>query len=119
MSIDPNKKYVFDAPGHAWRGQPVTQLHRFDAEDSYRWVGVCNGGLLHFKDDDPNLREVDPVLYYINHYRAVPGSAFDSLSDCIRSHGAALAIARTATHQSGKVRQIPLDATEDPEGGDA
>lgn len=73
-----------------------------------------NGRLLGTKDHDLDILPHDPVLYYANVGTGSVGLAHKTVEIC-RSYNGHPTIARIAVHQSGRVRQIPLDATTDPE----
>ncbi|MFI4881760.1 MAG: hypothetical protein ACIAQU_04155 [Phycisphaerales bacterium JB064] len=64
-----------------------------------------------------DLIEHDPVLYYAIAYRTDVGGArtWSAARRYLDSGAKGRAIGIIAVHASGKVRQIPLDATTDPE----
>lgn len=75
-----------------------------------------NGRALALSDSPYDLipHDHDPVLWYANVFERGPGQGYRALDSvifgCSRD-----AIARIACHKSGRVRQIPLNWTEDKE----
>ena len=118
MSYDPKKKYKYNQCRHVdWHGKAVTQLHRFDGvTTSGPWRGVVCNTVLAFTDNDPQLVEVDEVLYYVNYYSCYTATHNTFEGALLGSQGSSGLKARSALHASGNIRPIPLDATTDPEG---
>ena len=112
---DSKKQYWYNCPHSISRGKPVTELHRFSGDATgMPWRGVIEGCIVAFSDNDPRLVEVDEVVGYSCVYEEGVGVLWGSLFICIE-RGHKDAKGRIAIHASGRVRNIPLDATTDPE----
>lgn len=119
--IDPTKQYRYARKSDTdLFGHHVTNLTRFPIAD-LPWVGICNGKMKFFNDDDLSLIEVDPVTHYANAYHTgTTGQAYHTLAACLASrtshHTAHLVCTGVlVTHASGKLRTLPPDTTTDPE----
>jgi hypothetical protein len=115
---DSKKQYWYNCPHSISRGKPVTELHRFSGDATgMPWRGVIEGCIVAFSDNDPRLVEVDEVVGYRNVYGREVSWHFDTLAGAIApSRSDESTVGRFAVHASGRVRNIPLDATTDPEG---
>jgi hypothetical protein len=113
---DSKKEYRHKDSGSMFDGHIVNQLHRFylGQNEYVPWVGVCKGRMVFYEDNDPRLVEVDEVVGYSCVYEEGVGVLWGSLFICIE-RGHKDAKGRIAIHASGRVRNIPLDATTDPE----
>lgn len=114
---DSKKVYRFEMPSSCLHNKTITQLHRFDAKPTIDdpWRGVIDGEIYSFCDNDPRLVEADEVVGYHNVYPSHIDIRHGSVERCVGGGAVGKIIGRIAVHASGRVRNIPLDATTDPE----
>jgi hypothetical protein len=93
----------------------MTVLYRRNGEV---YLSRCSeDGKYHRDEHGYDLIPHDPVRYYMPAYLDGPGDYYTEFDRLVRMTKGFDLLARIAVHESGKVRQIPLDATTDEQEG--
>lgn len=102
---------IIPTPEHCDVSQRLLILYRTPNNTVHEGWAHANGKVLEGAEHSLDLIPHDPH-HYQNIYPYAASGGWKTLEDC-RKAVTGPCIARIAVHASGKVRQIPLDATED------